>query len=144
MNYKTTESRIIETLFKNANQVTDKFSKNDLLIEQGNITFIGEVKTRNFLHNQYEWILEKDKKEALFNKAEKYNNSKILYINYFIDGILAVWDLSKLFKSKTVKKGKQYMNKHSTEGFNRYGEKVEKEVYYLDVEDAIFKEKINI
>lgn len=60
--------------------------------------YIVEIKDRNFPSNHHfgldGWFLEKYKYDSLCKK--KTDNQEILYINSFIDNVIAIWNLSKI------------------------------------------------
>jgi len=140
---KILEEKILTKLFKSKEYLTGEFDINDLFIERQDEIILGELKTRNNKHTDYpDWILENDKLESLIKKQKETNKdnkkSNIYYINYFNDGVLAIWNLNTVFSKSDVSRGKKLMNKTSTPGFNHYGEKVLKDCWFLTLAQAIF------
>jgi len=136
--YENLEHKILIKLFKTKDCLTKRFDANDLYIEYPDKILVGEFKSRHYSHTRFDWFIEKDKVIRLQNINPQ---AHIIYINYFLeDNYLLIWKITPelLNKSKlTTRK----MNKHSTESFSRYGEKVWKEVYMLKNEDAQIKIK---
>jgi len=143
--YEKLEHKIIRKLFKDKAKFTPQMAVNDLFVETESTIIIGEVKTRTYNHNRFDWFIEKDKLVSLLKLKQTLNKKvKILYINYFNDDYIIVWDLINVFKNYPVNAGSRLLPKHSTEGFSRYKETVLKEVYYLKNEYAIYMKKIKL
>lgn len=141
---KTLEEKLINNYFSSGDiTMTSKYSHNDAIIEYPDKIVIAEVKSRNLSSTDYEsegWILEQYKLSELIHlhneTKAKYPGKKIevVYLNYFKrNNELIVWDLKDLIKNKKhqIKKAKKLMNKHSSTGFSRYGDKVMKIIYFL-------------
>jgi len=133
--YEKIEHKIINYLYSGG--LTGRYDINDLYLKKDDTTIIGEFKTRRFHHTKYDWFIEKKKLKNLLKKASKEDNYELVYINYFSDGYIIIWDLIDVFKNhkpelKTIK-----MNKQTASGWKHSGKKINKEVYELKNEYAI-------
>lgn len=145
---KKLEIGILKSIFGNSDKyLTSQYDAADLIFESNAKVIIGEHKTRLLYSTSYKdtgFVLEVKKKEALFNKATKYNKkTNIFYINYFVlDEMLVIWDLQKIFRSEVPTYTNKF-NKTTASDFNDCNLKVDKEVYYLKVEDAIYRNRLS-
>ena len=98
MSWKNNETSIIKRINEkyklDLNVDTEDYNSSDAT----NKNYIVEIKERNFDSNHKFALeglfLEKIKYEKLLSKKTKLQS--ILYINYFTDNVIAIWNLSKM------------------------------------------------
>lgn len=145
--YKDIETDILKWIFKKEEYLTAKFDVNDLLIRMKDRIIVGEFKYRRMPHTRFkdEWVLEELKYKNLVNKAQRFSKPYlILYINYFEDGTLIIWNLNKIItEEREVYEG--MFNTCTAIELDGSGVKKNKNVYHLRNDEAMFlKHNLNI
>lgn len=96
---------------------------------------IGEIKVRNYNSNEYDdWFMELSKRESLKDLKYLYGidiKTKLTYINFYNnDDAVRIWDITH----NTTPPYTKTLQKNDT-----YGDEVEKLVFDLKNEDAVFE-----
>lgn len=133
------ERILLQELFGNQSKISniiytpyDGNDEYDMTFSQSNNNqvknIIVEAKVRNYKMSFPTWMIEKKKYNNLMEFKDSYH--KILYINFFSCGSVAIWDLKTLAEPNWVKINHQ-ANDYSN---SRY---IEKEEQDLNIKDCI-------
>lgn len=115
----------------------DEYSAWDCTYIWNNITFLVEIKVRNCSSTEYpDFILETDKCNNILNECLQ-NNYRGLYVNFFNDGIVVIWDLNKVKDNPDILKN----CRKTTSVYSGYKDKL---VKLITLNQAIKVGKYNI